>query len=89
LNFTVVEMRHLHNLVVQRRRLRNVVPKQAQIHFCTLEAQHRRLYCSTQAQMHLRYLVDLCLVHLQGTDTPSSEGIVAWRVISKQILLRQ
>jgi hypothetical protein len=29
-----------------------------------------------------------CVVHLQVTDTPSIEGIVAWRVISKQILLR-
>jgi hypothetical protein len=25
-----------------------------------------------------------CVVHLQVTDTPSSEGIVAWRIISKQ-----
>jgi hypothetical protein len=30
----------------------------------------------------------MCVVHLQGKDTPSTEGIVAWRVISKQILLR-
>jgi hypothetical protein len=29
-----------------------------------------------------------CVVHLQGADTPSTEGIVAWLVISKQILLR-
>jgi hypothetical protein len=34
-----------------------------------------------------------CVVHLQVTDTnhadtPSSESIEAWRVISKQILLR-
>jgi hypothetical protein len=28
------------------------------------------------------------VVHLQVKDTPSTEGIVAWRVISKQILLR-
>jgi glutaredoxin len=28
----------------------------------------------------------ICVVHLQGDDTPSTEGIVAWRVISKQIL---
>jgi hypothetical protein len=30
----------------------------------------------------------LCVFHLQDKDKPSTEGIVAWRVISKQILLR-
>jgi hypothetical protein len=30
----------------------------------------------------------ICVVHLQDKVTPSTEGIVAWRVISKQILLR-
>jgi hypothetical protein len=35
-----------------------------------------------------RYYIDICVVYLQGKDTPSSEGIVAWRVILKQILLR-
>jgi hypothetical protein len=26
-------------------------------------------------------MVFFCVVHLQGEDTPSTEGIVAWRVI--------
>jgi hypothetical protein len=29
-----------------------------------------------------------CVVHLHDKVTPSTEGIVAWRVISKQILRR-
>jgi hypothetical protein len=33
-------------------------------------------------------LIDICVVHLQGKDMPSTEVIVARRVISKQILLR-
>jgi hypothetical protein len=34
------------------------------------------------------YVMYVHVVHLHGADTPLTEGIVAWRVISKQILRR-